>query len=103
MRNRYLCTDNFERLFKPHIKTFKISNQIKNKFNCVSGSKCDLKVGNRRSENIIYKAKVNCDLEKKFYIGFCSTQFRFRNATIKIIQKFVYIKTRLSFQSIFVT
>ena len=64
MRNRYLCTDNFERLFKPHIKTFKISNQIKNKFNCVSGSKCDLKVGNRRSENILTKLKLTVTLRR---------------------------------------
>ena len=64
MRNRYLCTDNFERLFKPHIKTFKISNQIQNKFNCASGSKCDLKVGNRRSENILTKLKLTVTLRR---------------------------------------
>ena len=31
---------------------------------------------NCRSENNIYKAIVNSDLEKKFYVGLCSTQFR---------------------------
>ena len=39
--------------------------------------------GNCRSENIIYKATVTSDLEKKFYIGLCSTQFRFLYANHK--------------------
>ena len=86
MRNSYSCTANFERLFKSHKKSLRKSNQIQNKFSCAGGSKCDLKVGNRSSENIIHKAKVNCDLEKKFYIGLCSTQFSLRYATIKYIK-----------------
>ena len=84
MSNSYACTDNFERSLVTK-KIIKKNNPIQNKSNCAGGSKCDLKVGNRRSENIIYKAKLNCDLKKKFYIGLCSTQFRFRYATIKII------------------
>ena len=42
-----------------------------------------MKGGNFRSENIIYKATVNSELEKKFYIGLCFTQFRFRYANHK--------------------
>ena len=59
------------------------SNLIQNQFNCVGGCKYDLKGCNCCSENIIYKATVNSDLEKKFYIGLCSTQFRFRYANHK--------------------
>ena len=59
------------------------SNLIRNKCNCAGGCKNNLKEDNCRSENIIYKAKVNYGLEKKSYIGLCSTQFRFRYANHK--------------------
>ena len=72
------------------------SNQIKNQYNCASDCKYDLNGGNCRSENIFYKATNNFDLEKKFNIGLCSAQFRFRYATIKKNLKVVCIKTRLS-------
>ena len=38
--------------------------------------------------NIIYKATVNSDFEKKFYISSCSTQFRYAN--FKNLSKVVY-------------
>ena len=34
-------------------------------------------------ENIVYRVTVNSDLETRFYIGLCSTQFRFRYANHK--------------------
>ena len=51
--------------------------------NCAGSCKYLLKGGNCRMENIIYKATVNSDLETGFYIGLCSTQFRFRYANHK--------------------
>ena len=73
----YSCMANLERLIKSHNqKILNKSNLIQNQCNCVVGCKCDLKGGNCRSENIIYKATVNSDLKKKLYIGLCSTQFR---------------------------
>ena len=57
-------------------------------------------MGNCRSDNIIYKATVNSDLEKKFYIGLCSTQ-NFGMLTTKNLSKVVYTKMKLSFQSMF--
>ena len=59
------------------------SNIIKNHCNCAGGCKYDIQRGNHRSANIIYKATVNSDVEKKFYIGLCSTQFKFRYANHK--------------------
>ena len=84
MRVSYSCMANLERLIKSHNqKILNKSNSIQDQCNCVGGCKYDLKGGNCRSENIIYKATVNSDLEKKFYIGLCSTQFRFRYANHK--------------------
>ena len=75
---------NLERLIKSHNqKILNKGNSIQDQCNCVGGCKYDLKGGNCRSENTIYKATVNSDLEKKFYIGLCSTQFRFRYANHK--------------------
>ena len=42
-----------------------------------------MKGGNCCSKNIIYKATLHSDLKKKFYIGLCSTQFRFCSANHK--------------------
>ena len=71
-------------LIKSHNqKILNKSNLIQNQCNCAGGCKYNLKGGNYRSKNIIYKATVNYDLEKKFYIGLCSTQFRFRYADHK--------------------
>ena len=56
---------------------------IKNQCNCAGDCKYDLKGGNCRSENIIYKATVNSDVEKNLYICLCSTQFRFWYANHK--------------------
>ena len=84
MRISYSCMANLERLIKSHNqRILNKSNSIKNQCNCAGGCKYNLKGGNCRSENIIYKATVNSDLEKKFYIGLCSTQFRFRYANHK--------------------
>ena len=84
MRVSYSCMANLDRLIKLHKqKILNKSNLIQNQCNCVGGCKYDLKGGNCRSENIIYKATVNSDLEKKFYIGSCSTQFRFQYANHK--------------------
>ena len=70
-----------ERLIKLHNqKIFNKSNLIQKQCNCAGGCKYNLRRGNCHLENIIYKAIVNSDLEKKFYIGLCSTQFRFRYA-----------------------
>ena len=48
-----------------------------------------MKGGNCRSENIIYKATVNSDSEKKFYISFVQLSTDFNMLTIKIILKVV--------------
>ena len=84
MRISYSCTANLERLIKSHNqKILSKIDQTEIKCNCAGGCKYNLKGGNCRSDNIIYKATVNSDLEKKFYIGLCSTQFRFRYANHK--------------------
>ena len=84
MRVSYSCMANLERLIKLHNqKILNRSNLIQNQCNCFGGCKYDLKGGHCRSKNIIYKATVNSDFEKKFYIGLCSTQLRFRYANHK--------------------
>ena len=75
---------NLERLIKlQNQKILNKSNLIQNQCNWVGGCKYELKGSNCRSEKNIYKATVNSDLEKKIYIGLCSTQFRFRYANHK--------------------
>ena len=54
---------------------------------CTGSYKYPFKGGNCRTENIVYKATLNYDLQTKVYIGFCSTQFRFRYATYNISLK----------------
>ena len=102
MRISYLCTANLERLIKSNNqKILNKSNLIQNQCNCVSGCNYTFKGGGCRLENIIYKAIVNSDLEKKFYIGLCSTRFRFWYAKHKNYLNVVYTRMRMSFQSTF--
>ena len=71
---------NLDRLIKSHNqKILNKSNLIVNQCNCAGSCKY-LKGGYSCSENINYKVTVDSYLEKKFYIGLCSTQFRFRYA-----------------------
>ena len=65
MRISSSCTANLERLL-----LYK-SNHFQNQRSFAGGCNYDLKRGICYSENIIYKAIVNSDLEKKFYIGLC--------------------------------
>ena len=81
MRISYSCTANLENIIKAHNQ--KILNQnsgIQSECGCAGSCKYNLKGGNCRSENIVYKATVNSGVETRFYVGLCSTQFRFRYA-----------------------
>ena len=72
MRISYSWTANLERLIESHNQRILTkSNLIQNQCSCAGDCKYNLKRGNCRSENIIYKATVNSDLEKKFCIGLC--------------------------------
>ena len=87
------CVANLERLINAdNQKMLKIDNKIQSQSNCASCCKYNLKWGNCCLDNIIYKVTVNYDLGKKFYIGFCSTQFRFGYANHKISFKGVVYK-----------
>ena len=84
MRISYSCTASIERIIKAHNQ--KVLNQKKqneSQCKCAGSCKYPLKGGNCRSMNIVYKATVNSEHETKFYIGLCSTQFRFRYANHK--------------------
>ena len=75
----YSCTANIEIITKAHN-----NNMLNNKkqkesyYNCAGSCKYPLKGGNYWSEKIVSKATVISELETRFYIGLCSTQFIFR-------------------------
>ena len=84
MQISYSCTANLENIIKAHNQ--KILNQnsgIQSQCGCAGSCKYNLKGGNCRSENIVYRATVNSGVETRFYVGLCSTQFRFRYANHK--------------------
>ena len=84
MQISYSCTVNLENIIKAHNQKILSQNSgIRSQCGCAGGCKYPLKGGNCRSENLVYKATVNSGVETRFYIGLCSTQFRFRYANHK--------------------
>ena len=84
MQISYACTANLQRIIKAHNqKMLNKTTKTESQCNCAGSCKYPLKEGNCRIKNIVYKATVNSDLETRFYIGLCSTQFRFRWANHK--------------------
>ena len=81
MRVSYSYRTNLERIIKAHNqKVLNKNTKNESKRKCAGNCKYPLKGGNCSTENIVYKATVNSDLETRFYIGLCSNQFRFRYA-----------------------
>ena len=84
MRISYSCTANLERIIKAHNqKVLNKDIKTEGQCSCAGGCKYPLRGGNCRTENIVYRATVKSDLETRFYVGLCSTQFRFRYANHK--------------------
>ena len=84
MRISYPCTANIENTIKVHNqKIFRQNSGVRGQCGCACGCKHPLKGGNCRSKNIVYRATVKSGAETRFYIGLCSTQFRFRCANHK--------------------
>ena len=80
----YSYAANLENIVKAHNqKILRQNSNIWSPCGCAGGCKYPLKGGNCRSENIVYRATVNSGAETRFYIGLCSTQFRFRFANHK--------------------
>ena len=83
---------NLDRIIKGHNqKVLNKDTKTECQCGCAGSCKYPLRGGNCRTENIVYKATVNSNLETRFYVGLCSTQLRFRYANhIKYFKGGVY-------------
>ena len=102
MRSNYSCTSNLERIIKPHNhKVLNINTKNESQCKCACSCKYPLKGDNCRTENIVYMATVNSDLETSFTLVSARLSLDSDAQIIKNILKAACMKMILNFRSIF--